>query len=625
MDDLYFGSPTITSSKTTNKLFFLIWRDKYIQSVIKSKRFKNNFIYIKNIVYLRQNLNHLSQLPLYSIPIVYQIKDKETFEVFRKESTRHLITHLYLDCTLLQVYDEYIENEKKSSNIPHCPDLYGLVNTKSPGANDRAIDVKVLEYGLVRETPIVSTNTRHLSIHNSLLEITNLPQNLKSLVIRYSDKFNQHLPIVESLPTALRYLYFQEYFDTCLSNIKGLSSSSITHLEFGFSFSKPLINLPKNLVYLNIGVSFTNVPIQNCPSTLETLILGRYNYPLDQSTFPNSLVYLEFREEFNQPLIQGKFPKSLKYLNLGDSFNQPIGPNQLPNGLKTFIIHNRMYSFNIFDVLPRDIVVLKSSFKKPLYNWSGIPENLVKLKIGANMPSTLSICKSLVSLRITNVMLESIPSGLFPLGLIELQVSSKTFCSGDIPPNVRVCKLNIGGKEYTLGPSIIPPSVTDLTLETSNQIEQDTIPNSVSTLFIKYKSKLGSKTPTRNIIPLSVEKCKLYFELSTDVTKVPIPSSVVQLEYLFMEDDTRFPLGHLPKNLKNLTFAADSKKYKNEFKLESIDFDASIFPNTLETIDLTPHWDVSREIYYIIDKKLFKESSNDYKPKIFYFNKLIKD
>lgn len=77
--------------------------------------------------------------------------------------------------------------------------------------------------------------------------------------------------------------------------------SKLFSLSFGFSFNKPLINLPVTLLYLKLGLRFNQELI--LPQKLTHLILEEeFNLPFN---LPNDIVFLEIY--YNQiELIKNK-------------------------------------------------------------------------------------------------------------------------------------------------------------------------------------------------------------------------------------------------------------------------------------------------------------------------------
>src|SRR6185503_7150200 len=72
---------------------------------------------------------------------------------------------------------------------------------------------------------------------------------------------------------------------------------------------------------------------ENISSSLKTLILQKFNQPLTENIFPDSLVVIDFGPYFNQTVGCNILPKKLLKLKFGHEYNQSLIKNALPDSL----------------------------------------------------------------------------------------------------------------------------------------------------------------------------------------------------------------------------------------------------------------------------------------------------
>jgi hypothetical protein len=205
-----------------------------------------------------------------------------------------------------------------------------------------------------------------------------LPPNLENLTLT----MNQSLVTKSNksiLPTTLKSLKFGYNFNNKLLNLP----SSLTHLEFGAVFNKPLDKCLLNTKIEKIifcYYSCFNKSLKNLPPTLKYLSLGpTFNRPIHNNTFPETLEELIFGEDFDQQIKKNVLPKNLKRLTFGQEFRFKINKNVLPYKL-IYLRFSYGYNYSLEGVLPP---FLKTLVVDPKYQWFDMVPPYVKIvKLG---------------------------------------------------------------------------------------------------------------------------------------------------------------------------------------------------------------------------------------------------
>jgi hypothetical protein len=113
-----------------------------------------------------------------------------------------------------------------------------------------------------------------------------------------------------------------------------------------YKFYQELINFPKNLTYLTLGIYF-NQKIDNLPQTLTHLTfkggkwVDEFNQKIDN--LPKNLIYLKLGYLFNQKI--DKLPKNLTHLTIGSCFKKCSrgSPLKLPKYLTYLAYYSFIY------------------------------------------------------------------------------------------------------------------------------------------------------------------------------------------------------------------------------------------------------------------------------------------
>lgn len=188
-----------------------------------------------------------------------------------------------------------------------------------------------------------------------------IPPTTTELIINYGVTIFE-----KDIPSMLTKLVLPPYFDDYIDKFP----DTITHLEFGSRYNKPIQNLPKNLRFLKLGYYF-NKSISFVPDTVEHLELDNA-FNLKPKKYPKNLKYLKFKGKFNKPV--DNLPHGLLCLKLSNDFNQPL--DNLPSTL-THLKIGRLFRQPI-QSLPTSLIYLK--FKCRIEKPINLPEGLQILK-----------------------------------------------------------------------------------------------------------------------------------------------------------------------------------------------------------------------------------------------------
>lgn len=187
-----------------------------------------------------------------------------------------------------------------------------------------------------------------------------LPHSLIELV--FGNKFNQFIDL-EILPSNLEALTLGNFFNRRID--LGTFPDSLKTLVFGYFFaqhSQLIEALPLGLTKFNFGYEFNEVLSGRLRDLKNLKSLGfsyKYNQPIGEHVFPDSLTQITFGYKFNQVLAKNSLPPNLQYLEFGDCFNQEIDFEVLPKTLLS-LIFGRSFNQKIKKgVLPRGLTYLR--------------------------------------------------------------------------------------------------------------------------------------------------------------------------------------------------------------------------------------------------------------------------
>lgn len=393
-----------TNNSNNNNLFYLIWKNIYIRSLIKSLVLKDKDIVIDSIQYLNDNHQYLSLL-----------SDRVKIE-------NHISTILVIN--RIEQWNLYINHQYKH--------LINVLRIKIKDDNGCALNCSMIHDGVVKVMCNLGKHTqdmqgqlppsvKYLYLSNSYDEtvspfdniLLNLPSKLQVLELPfgYQIRTNRKIKIPESVDS-LYYLTDcsnfsklempsrNKVYDNLRINIASLdqlvwiNTQCVNNILIAINESVPLDLIPRHIksisLYGNletpgslpdglvkaeissISTKITLPPtlkflmIHNVigalekdwfPSTLEYLILLDYNQTLDIGVLTSHLVELNL-SSFNQELQVGVLPSSLKRLCMM-KFNQPLSSSIFPHQLEVLVLNEFNNSFKEPDILPASLVHLE--------------------------------------------------------------------------------------------------------------------------------------------------------------------------------------------------------------------------------------------------------------------------
>ncbi|EGC40562.1 hypothetical protein DICPUDRAFT_73927 [Dictyostelium purpureum] len=347
----------IDNNNKNEKLFFSVWRNKYLLNEIQ----RHHRLYNENkIININKSMDQLRYHPhrRYATEIIINVGEP-------LEPHGQLIPY---GTTKLNFFDRF---------------------NKPIQAGDIPTTVTSLE--LDQDIPIGTFPLSLTTLKQNKFNRTITPGSFGSIVNLSLESFNQPLKDGD-LPITCKYLYLGSYNQPLQPNILppelkelkllhfnhplsyGVLPESITDLNMNY-FNHPLLYgvLPESIT--NLNMNYFDHPLSNSLSalhSLKTLFLGSFNQEISIQTFPHSIEKLWFFSfnrvikpnvlppsitdlllyAFNQPLSEGVPPESitdlhmnhlncplsnslstlhsLKKLNL-QKFNQIIKPNELPS------------------------------------------------------------------------------------------------------------------------------------------------------------------------------------------------------------------------------------------------------------------------------------------------------
>ncbi|KAN0040876.1 hypothetical protein ACTFIV_003412 [Dictyostelium citrinum] len=271
--------------------------------------------------------------------------------------------------------------------------------------------------------------------------------------------------------------------------------------------------------------------IGDIPSNVETLILSRNelsNLPVE--VLPNSIKTIVFPINNNGSSFTTPFTKFNKSSNTSNI--------EAVENVNLFILNQR----EEFILIPKSITSI-SFCKKSLFNETltvGIfaNKNIKYLNLGDNWDNGGKILEN----------------GVFEHGLLEL---------------------SIPGYSSQLFPGVIPKTVTSLSIAQSakNEIREDSIPNSVTKLYLTPIDVERKKAPTVRCIGISSSKSKLSF---SNEKKSLLPSSVKRLIIKPNMVPFNLPQTLLPMTLTDISLHS----YENE----GLIIKKGMLPNCLKSL-----------------------------------------
>jgi hypothetical protein len=145
---------------------------------------------------------------------------------------------------------------------------------------------------------------------------------IKSLII--SDDFNDDPDLIFNVRN--QDIYERDEEDE--------EDEGLQQIIFGKRFNQPLDDtyFPDTVDEIIFGDDF-NQPIDNIrwPSNLTVITFGKhFNQPIEDVEWPDKIDAIDFSDDFNQPVVDVEWPIELVGLTFGKSFNQPVKGMELP-------------------------------------------------------------------------------------------------------------------------------------------------------------------------------------------------------------------------------------------------------------------------------------------------------
>ncbi|KAK5582705.1 hypothetical protein RB653_004290 [Dictyostelium firmibasis] len=509
---------------SNEKLFFKIWRNKYILNEI------NYHLRLYNLNYKKKFEN---------CQILYEFIYKDYVK----------------DLTLIGI-DENIFNEQ--FKIP-C----GILKLSLPNFNR--------EFNIPNIIPSTVIHLKFGDRFNKLLKPGNIPNSIKYL--EFGENFNQPLTDTGVIPSSVETIKFGNFNQILKKNDIPFGVRSI---EFGSHFDKPINNLPWSITSIKFGNRYgkpfdaTSLPLllttisgfsskeplknYNIPSVTYLQFDNFYSHKLELDTLPNGLLHLDLSNVVasNFSIEKGVLPKTLQTLKLPFGYSRTLVSGTLPPDLKTLYCYcDSNFKFEGDDVFPSSITDLRfgNDFSQHL-NKGTLPSNLRYLELGRCGQPLLNdlLPRKLESLKFV-VFNQKIELNQFPNSLKEITFSYdfQQILDINVLPN-QLVKLNLGGYNHSLEKGTIPNSVKILKFESFNQIlKVGDLPNSLTSLeFEKFDHPIQS-----NVLPVGLKTL------------------------IFDDFNSNFEIDSLPNTLTFLKF----NKYKQLIKPGSL-------PNSIEILNL---------------------------------------
>ncbi|KAF2068239.1 hypothetical protein CYY_010437, partial [Polysphondylium violaceum] len=102
-----------------DQLFFSLWKNKNLLQKIKYSDI--DYYIINNIAQLDKQYDYVLSLNLYGIPVVYNIKDLDQYNVYNLQTHKYLITHIIVSTHFYVNHYHIFLQEQQSQPI-----LFGL-------------------------------------------------------------------------------------------------------------------------------------------------------------------------------------------------------------------------------------------------------------------------------------------------------------------------------------------------------------------------------------------------------------------------------------------------------------------------------------------------------------------
>ena len=200
-------------------------------------------------------------------------------------------------------------------------------------------------------------------------EFKNLP---KSRINKYSDT---------------KDFIFRSYFIRDRPNLRDFIKK-IDDYSFApnYNFGLDVSIFPDSVVYLTFGYAYNQkIPAYSLPKNLITLTFGNnYDQEIREKVLPTTLTYITFGDSYNQQIKRRVLPDKLISLKFGSKFNQIILENSLPDNLQE-LIFGYGYDQNILkNILPKNLQTLTFGHEFNSQICCSLPNSIINLTFGHN-------------------------------------------------------------------------------------------------------------------------------------------------------------------------------------------------------------------------------------------------
>jgi len=492
----------IVVNQMFDSLFYLLWRDVYVRSIIRNTVCQNTRIIVESLYELEYDKKYISLLSPreYNIDISLIIKNKYQFQQFINSNNREYINslklyycrdeesdivqfvlqllpttihhiqfsilykiadkELILPSTLIH-FDHFMSIKKlkrllggsSNSNSNTCNKVHHCIDYRVP-LKDIDDDLK-----WINEQPGI-TDIKMPAIDDVRITKGMIPSHIKKL--RLPD--NYQLVDHDALPKGLEYLSCHRKFVRQFSLTTFPSSLKTLYIDGKFKLEKSL--LPPTLSRLEITETDKR-PIERgvLPAGLTSLFISNLFHEIEVGVLPSTLKQLEIYRYYKQPLKPYILPDQLTDLTM-HRFTEPLLEHMLPSSLTKLYIP--FYNHSFANVGPLKL------------------NNLKYLDIYTLEPSLLNIIENVqkiqISFRYYNQDINFQQTGIKDLHLINLSEQFQPLIPTLIPSQVKILKLN-GLKFNSI--NFIPSSCIYL----ENDIENFDINLLHSTIKYKFKTR----------------------------------------------------------------------------------------------------------------------------------------
>ncbi|KAN0024335.1 hypothetical protein ACTFIV_008741 [Dictyostelium citrinum] len=506
-----------------DQLFFKVWRNKYIRTIINEYR----ILFQKN-----KKVKFLS------------------YKEFKEYNEKEFVLNI-----------DYQSNELlKDGDLKEYP-LLRVINLRDPIFTD-------VSSSIFENTSIVKIKFPQYKRNSDppLTDINKLPNTIKSIK---QFPYDLNLPIPKSIQkiTITNNYFYNNFSLNFLTQPNNQENSSTNNNNYNITTSSSLFSNNENIKTLKFNSSWSNnktIFLENTfPKNLKTLDLGSYSQILNENVLPTTLEKLLFSGGYsitfysnkllslnnlthlsllhqNVLLESNSLPPNLTYLSIANLGNPVVDNSIIPRNLKTLIIHPTFRpDFKSISILYGTFPNSLTNLKCEGYKLSSIPK-----KFKTNNKDDINYYPCFFPNSIKSLSIGSNFSGGFGPGFFFPLESSSSLC------NITSITFGYHFNEIIL-PNILPKSLTYLKFgKTYNQpFLKDSLPSDCQLkelIFGDYFNQLVDHT-TLPIKSLQILRFGLYF-------KVPLES-----------------IG-LDKFESLNTLELDSQKYPYDIDLKSIGF-----------------------------------------------------